>query len=115
MAWTVVKRIKLVYLLVIAILIINVIISWLNVRTLVSNEGWVNHTREALGAIERTRSIVKDAEIGQRGYLLTGDGNYLDSYRGSTEAIAYSVDELQALTSDNPAQQSRCAHLRRLI
>src|SRR3954469_20166033 len=112
MAWTVVKRIKLVYLLVVAILIINVIISCLNVRTLVLNDGRVNHTREVLGAIERTRSIIKDAEIGQRGYLLTGDGNYLDSYHRSTETIAHSVDELQALTRDNPAQQTRLARLR---
>ena len=40
----------------------------------------VAHTHEVLDALEQLISTLKDAETGQRGYLITGEPRYLDPY-----------------------------------
>jgi CHASE3 domain sensor protein len=44
---------------------------------------WVEHTHKVLLELETTLSVVKDAETGQRGYLLTGDKRYLEPYQAA--------------------------------
>ncbi|GAB3248966.1 CHASE3 domain-containing protein [Chitinimonas naiadis] len=59
---------------------------------------------ENLGEIE---SLLKDAETGQRGYLLTGRESYLEPYMASLRKLAETQAILRRLTVDNPAQQQR--------
>src|SRR5690606_41501673 len=55
-----------------------------------------------------------DAESAQRGYLLTGDVDYLADYRGNRQQLDPVLDRLSRLVQDNPEQQRRVGHLRRL-
>jgi signal transduction histidine kinase len=57
---------------------------------------------------------VRDAESGQRGYLLTGDPKYLETYRTATHAIGPAIAELKELITD-PAQQKALAEIQPLI
>src|SRR3954471_23504086 len=41
---------------------------------------WVSHTNQVETAIERLQRTLVDAESGQRGFLLTGDADYLAPY-----------------------------------
>ncbi|MCP1183254.1 methyl-accepting chemotaxis protein [Paenibacillus sp. 1781tsa1] len=52
---------------------------------------------------ELERNMV-DMETGQRGYIITGQDNYLDPYIQGKEQLITLRDELAALISDNPAQ-----------
>ncbi|MEK4361182.1 methyl-accepting chemotaxis protein [Paenibacillus sp. FSL M8-0212] len=52
---------------------------------------------------ELERNMV-DMETGQRGYIITGQDNYLDPYTQGKEQLITLRDELAALISDNPAQ-----------
>src|SRR5215831_11869573 len=45
-------------------------------------------TRAAVGWIQRLVSLLKDAESGQRGYLITGDVRYLEPYHAALPDIA---------------------------
>jgi PAS domain S-box-containing protein len=99
--------------LVVVVLVINAVVTTVNLRTLVTNESWVVHSHEVLGELERTLSLLKDAETGQRGYLLTGDEAYLGPYRAGLPAIDRSLEHLASLASDNPRQQALIADLRR--
>jgi len=56
-----------------------------------------------------------DAETGQRGYLLTGQGAYLEPYRRATGDLNQVVDHLKWLTSDNANQQKRIQTLEVLV
>ena len=56
-------------------------VAYLNTTTLNRNSEQVTHTHEVLAALENVASIAKDAETGQRGYLITGDDRYLQPYR----------------------------------
>jgi diguanylate cyclase len=71
----------------------------------------VTRTHEILAGIERTLSLLKDAESGQRGYLLTGESRYLKPYRAAATTVGHEVDRLAALTEDDPQQQAQLARL----
>jgi methyl-accepting chemotaxis protein len=60
-------------------------------------------------------SDVKDAETGQRGFLLTGDEHYLEPYQSGITAVFQKLTDLRDLTKDNPNQQRRLDTLEPLI
>ncbi len=63
--------------LISALLLVNAGIAYRNTRQL-HNEGfWVAHTHEVLASLDDVLSTVKDAETGQRGFLITGKEDYL--------------------------------------
>ena len=72
----------------------------------VSNSSdWVAHTLEVQTAAHILLSEVQDAETGQRGYLLTHNGVFLEPYESAVPRIQPGLEKLRNLTSDNPAQQ----------
>ncbi|HEX8363090.1 MAG TPA: CHASE3 domain-containing protein, partial [Longimicrobium sp.] len=75
---------------------------------------WVEHTHQVIIVLETTLSDLRDAETGQRGFLLTGDPAYLEPYREGTRRFNGHLETLRARTADNPAQQERIAALRSL-
>jgi methyl-accepting chemotaxis protein len=58
---------------------------------------------------------LKDAETGQRGYIITGVDSYLEPYQSALAAIKSTVENVRKLTADNPNQQRRLAALSPLI
>ena len=75
---------------------------------------WLLNSRQVLIALEETESTLKDAETGQRGYLLTGDASYLAPYDRAQSELMPSIDDLARLTAGNPAQQQNISQLRSL-
>lgn len=75
----------------------------------------VAHTQEVLFHTERVMAIASDLEIGQRGYSLTGDERFLESYNRANHAIASHLNKLLQLTSDNSSQQERVKELSKTI
>jgi signal transduction histidine kinase/CHASE3 domain sensor protein len=72
-----------------------------------SSRQWTVHTYQVLGELSELDLAVRDAETGQRGYLLTGDEAYLAPYRAALGRVTSIEGELQLLTGDNAAQQER--------
>lgn len=98
--------------MVVALLILNAATSYRNTLKLVENERWVSHTHRVLTELEATLSTLKDAETGQRGYLLTGEERYLEPYHSAIARINQQVVGLQQLTADNNRQQQRISDLK---
>lgn len=94
------------------LLILNAATSYRNTLKLVENERWVGHTHQVLTKLEATLSTLKDAETGQRGYLLTGEERYLEPYHSAIARINQQVVGLQQLTADNNRQQQRIRDLK---
>jgi signal transduction histidine kinase len=59
-------------------------------------------------------SAVRDAESGQRGYLLTGDPQYLETYRAAERAIGPAIAGLKEIITE-PSQQKALAEIQPLI
>ncbi len=76
---------------------------------------WVTHTRQVQLQISEVESLLKDAETGQRGFLYTGDDQYLGPYNQAIAKVDSHINALAELTSDNPRQQSAVADLRGLV
>ncbi len=82
---------------------------------LVESADWVNHTHRVKENISAVLGSVRDAETGQRGFVLTGAARYLDPYTAAIPAIDTELRTLEELTADNPAQQRRLETLRPLV
>jgi diguanylate cyclase (GGDEF)-like protein len=70
-----------------------------------------NHTFDVLLASGQLQTAVNLTLRGERGYLLTGDREFLEPYfEGRTEA-AQQLRKLKALTADNPVQRHHLAEV----
>jgi len=69
---------------------------------------------QALLDLESLFSSVKDAETGQRGYLLTGKDRYLDPYNTAVGNIRQKLERLRSAVRGDRAQQSLFDRLQRL-
>ncbi|WP_439584779.1 response regulator [Dyadobacter bucti] len=102
---SIIQQLQIVFSFSILLLIFSLLASYYSTQKLINNSELVNHTNEVLIEAESIISYVKDAETGQRGYLLTADANFLEPYTGAYEKITNSHGNLVELTADNPAQQ----------
>ena len=80
--------------------------------TLLDDQGWVTHTYEVRGQIERLQRLMVDAERGQRGYLITGEDAFLRPYETAIADIDKTFSTIRTLTADNPNQQRRLDELK---
>ena len=60
-------------------------------------------------------SLLKDAETGQRGFVITGDESFKEPYTAAIPEIPKVLKELHDLTSDNPHQQDRLKDVASLV
>jgi PAS domain S-box-containing protein len=75
----------------------------------------VQHSRALLQQIEQTISSVKDAETGQRGFVLTGNSEYLEVYDRAVAALPSELTGLRALVANEAMLRTRVATLSDLI
>ncbi len=101
--------------LIVALLIIDAGLSYKNTRQLHQDAQLVTHTTQVLEALEEIGSTVKDAETGQRGYVITGETPYLDPYHDALKLIQQKIKDAKTLTVDNPWQQAQFPRLVHLI
>lgn len=78
-------------------------------------DSWVAHTLHVRETLVQLYSNVRDAETGQRGFLLTQDARYLEPYSRARSNIAATESLLSSLISDNAAQQTLLGKLRPLV
>jgi CHASE3 domain sensor protein len=76
---------------------------------------WVTHTYKILDVLEQTESHVADAEVGRRGYLLTGRKDYLIPYDNAMSLIRKDIQQLKTLTNDGLSQRTHIAELQNLV
>jgi methyl-accepting chemotaxis protein len=113
--WTVGRRLVAGFGLAALTLVVIAIFSYRNANRLIENDAWVAHTHQVRTELADLLSQLKDAETGQRGYLITGADNYLEPYQSAITAIKGVQDDVRRLTSDNPNQQRRLTALAPLI
>lgn len=75
----------------------------------------VMRTNEVKNRIIEVGSILKDAEIGQRGYLLSDDSVFLEPFNGAEKRSYRVFTTLYSLISDNPGQLENLKKLKTLV
>lgn len=76
---------------------------------------WTAHTQTVLMNAETLKSGLSAIEAEQRGYLLTFNPQYLESYRRAAESIQKTLPSLQRATANNSQQQRRLSQLKLLL
>lgn len=106
------------YLGVALSLLILVVISSTSYQSIVRIQNdfkWVTHTREVLLNLSYFLSDLKDAEMGQRAYLLTGQESYLEPYQYVRKGVKYHFANLRTIATDNVVQQKKLDVLEILV
>lgn len=101
--------------LLLSLLVIISFAGYRTIRNLQSSTLSLRHSRELLEALERLVSTVKDAESGQRGYLLTGKDAYLEPFHAVRVQNSDDLARIEDLTADNSIQHARTPRLRELM
>jgi methyl-accepting chemotaxis protein len=114
-SWTFGRKIALGFGLSVLILLVVGTVAYRSTDVLIENNANVAHTHLVLEDIAQLLSLMKDAETGQRGFVITADEAYLEPYLGSLAPVAKTMENLRGLTSDNPRQQCRLDEAEPLI
>jgi methyl-accepting chemotaxis protein len=115
MKWSIGNKIASGFGIALAVLLVVGALSYDSTIKLIGSADWVAHTHEVLNGLDDLLSELKDAETGQRGYIITGEARYLEPYQGAREVVDQNLQSLKDLTSDNPHQQKRLAAMEPLF
>jgi len=99
-------------LLILILLVANALLLKRQLSIQFVKQDWVTRTRQVQFELESTESLIKDAETGERGFLYTGDEQYLAPYKLAVAQIDAHIDHLTELTADDPHQQEQIPTLR---
>ena len=88
--------------------------AYVSTQRLIEQNRSVAHTYEVVKDLEHALSALKDAETGQRGFILTGEDRYLEPYDAAAGEIQHDIDALIELTRDNPVQQESLQQIEKL-
>ncbi len=94
-----------------------VLIALFTYRSLVTRSITATRITQTLDAVQRLEELlssVKDAETGERGFLLTGDERYLEPYTAGRAALGGAFTSLRSQLSTDAEQQQRVAALQQL-
>ena len=73
------------------------------------------HSVTVLQRVDALMSSLKDAETGQRGYLLTDRETYLEPYNNARADVPGQLQELRRITANNPRQQELLSQIQRFV
>jgi PAS domain S-box-containing protein len=71
------------------------------------NAKWVEHTQLVLDESEKIFALTQSIANGERGYIITGNREFLQPFIIARERIFLQIGTLKSLTADNPVQQAR--------
>ncbi|HEY0465425.1 MAG TPA: response regulator, partial [Polyangiaceae bacterium] len=86
------------------LLMVGLILAFQIVK-LTDTAHWVDHTDEVMGRVSEIQNQVIDQETGIRGYLLSGEREFLAPYERAQPLPLFAT--LHGLVADNPPQQMR--------
>jgi CHASE3 domain sensor protein len=102
--WTVGRLLTVGFLVAVVTLLIVGGSSYLQIRQLVADQSAVSQANAVSNRIDLVLSTVKDAETGQRGFVITGRESYTQPYREAVSQVDGELDALEGSTAGDPPQ-----------
>lgn len=109
------KWISLIWIAAVIALVANTVVSSYNIISLNNRESLVRHTRDVQTQLLEIFSLLKDAESGQRGFVITSDKMYLEPVNIAKSQLPDMQEKLRLLVVDNKSQSNRFVTLKNLI
>ena len=109
------QRLWLNFSLIFTFIFVIVVIEHYTSDQIHLSEKRVIRTHEVLTVLEAVTSNLKDAETGQRGYLLTSEEDYLEPYYSALTNLPVKFQRLELLIKNNPEKLKQLIPLRALV
>jgi len=103
------------FLVMILFVIITSVLAYQSISQYILVNQRVSHTLQVIGTLQDLLSTIVDAESGQRGYILTGQLEFLEPYQQGNQTIDELFEQLRTLTLDNSSQLARIDTLAPLV
>ena len=87
--------------LVVLLLIVNVAITYHNTYTLKDDADWVDHSDQVLDQSANVMLLLVDMEPSERGYVITGNNDFLEPYRLANAKLDAAMASLKQLAKAN--------------
>ena len=113
--WTFGKRVGAGFALAGVILVAIAVIGFRSSENLIENDRLVDHTHEVRTTLAELTTQLARTEGATRGFVISGNEDFLETYRTALDAGKRALEHARVLTADNPVQQRRIAALTPLI
>ncbi len=97
------------------LLLVSSTASFISIRNLIDSSTMVRETNKNIKDLDHIFSLVKDAETGQRGYLLSGDARFLEPYTRAKAKIDDAITDLSVHLTQMGGQTQNMEKLRNSI
>src|SRR5689334_1521167 len=104
--WTVARLLAAAYVLAIGGLLLVGAAAYARIGVLLDDRQTVEHNHAVADQIGLLKLQLQDAERGQRGFIITGNEEYLAPYTAVVKSIGLTMQRLRAATRDDPRQQA---------
>jgi PAS domain S-box-containing protein len=109
------RKVQLMFGSAIVILLVVGAVSFHSISKSHESDLWVRHTDEVLENLQNLASDMARIESSDRGFAMTGEESYLESYRAGIVSAASEEAAVRNLTKDNPQQQLELPALEELM
>ncbi len=94
------------------VLTISSTASYISIKKLLDSVFWVNHTQKVIYNLNEGSALITDAQTNMRGYLITGNEDFINKLNEAQLESNTFFDEIEKLTVDNPLQQKALKDLK---
>ncbi|MFT4153601.1 response regulator [Parafilimonas sp.] len=109
------RNLLILYGISFLLLIVSAVASYSSITGLLSSQQEVVRTNDVISSLENVVSALKDAETGQRGFLLTGQERFLEPYTGSLPKAYSLISGIKEQSAGNDLQVQSAEQLRQLV
>jgi CheY-like chemotaxis protein/CHASE3 domain sensor protein len=102
------------FMLAVTAVVTIALLSYQSLQATAASSKSLTQSIEVLGQFSALLSTLKDAETGQRGYLLTGSESYLEPFSSAKAGLAGEFNTLRGLLANRPQQTKRLEELESL-
>ena len=102
---------RMVFLIMAIVLVTSVLVTFQMGRMVLRANEAVIKRRVVIDGLDDVLSTVKDAETGQRGYLLTGDVQYLQPFNEAKVRIHQEIDDVIQVRRRTISRKRACRNI----
>lgn len=107
-------KLLLAYIIPLSIVVLGDLFVYRALKLGLDTAAWVNHTNLVISDATALAKAAIDVETGSRGYLLTGDEEFLAPYQSGLADFDRTAAELRLLIDDNPDQTAQLGQIESL-
>jgi signal transduction histidine kinase len=106
------KKAQVAFASAVAVLLLSAIAAYVTIVRLRDSASWVIHTYQVESALGELDTSVAVVTRSRTGYTLSGDEGLIRNFETAVPRVREKMQEIKALTQDNPAQVVLCNRLK---